>query len=190
MRTAHIALAIAALTIAQSVPQSAYAVDVELSMEPENPTPDTPVTLKIEVNNDTLYACDYEVRLFDAYGGLTEYEREDDGDTIRLRGELIPHLIAPVEVIPCDVPCIDALVEPRATYGEVELGELDLGEHTVELLLPALCDLRTDCLPDGVVECDFEEPVTFEFLVSPVADVHPYGKLPVTWTALKARGRG
>lgn len=189
MRTVDVTL-IAALVVAVAcIPSSAYGVDALLSVDPPQPTPSTGATLKIEVTNDNLNPCDYEVRLFANYGGLTVFDREDDGGTIRLLGRLIPHLIAPVEVVPCDVPCIKILQQPRATYSEVRLDRLDAGPYHVEVFLPAICGLNTDCLDDGVVDCDFDEPLALDFTVDEAAAVSPAGRLTVSWAALKARVR-
>jgi hypothetical protein len=51
--------------------QDASGLAIELSVDPPQPTPSTGVTLNIEVTNDNLDPCDYEVRLFADYGGLT-----------------------------------------------------------------------------------------------------------------------
>jgi hypothetical protein len=169
---------------------NAYGVEMLMSVEPAQPTPSTGATLRIEVTNDNLDPCDYEVRLFANYGGLTVFDREDDGNIIRLTARLIPHLIAPVEVVQCDVPCIAVLQQPWATYSEARLDKLDTGSYHVEVFLPAICGLKTDCLADGVVDCDFEEPLTLDFTVDEPAAVHPSGRLTVSWAALKTRVRG
>jgi hypothetical protein len=178
------------LAAAAWAPSTAHAVDMELFVDPPQPTPSTGVTLKMEVTNDNLDPCDYEVRLFADYGGLTVFDREDDGETIRLLGRLIPHLIPPVEVVPCDVACIRVARQPRETYSEVRLDGLDPGAYHVEVFLPAICGLKTDCLDDGVVDCAFDEPLTLDFTVDEVAPVSAAGRLTTSWAALKARARG
>ena len=128
--------------------------------------------------------------MFANYGGLTVFDREDDGGTIRLVGRLIPHLIAPVEVEPCAVPCIAVAQPPWATYAEVKLDKLDPGPHHVEVFLPVICGLKTDCVAGGAVDCDFEEPLTLDFAVDETAPVGVRGRLTVSWAALKSRARG
>ena len=190
MPTTRAALLTAILAVAAWAPGSAHAVQMLMSVEPPQPTPSTGATLKIEVTNDNLDPCDYEVRLFETYGGLTVFDREDDGGIIRLTGRLIPHLIAPVEVVQCDVPCIAVLQQPWALYSDVRLDKLVRGSYHVEVVLPAICGLKTDCLADGVVDCDFEEPLTLDFTVDEPAAIHPAGRLTVSWAALKTRARG
>ncbi|MEO2002719.1 MAG: hypothetical protein ABGY41_01305 [Candidatus Poribacteria bacterium] len=189
MRARHLTLLALLLSVAAWVP-STHAVEMELFVDPPQPTPSSDVTLKIEVTNDNLDPCDYEVRLFANYGGLTEFDREDDGGTIRLLGWLIPHLIPPVEVVPCDVACIKVARQPREIYSEVRLDRLDPGAYHVEVFLPAICGLKTDCLDDGVVDCAFDEPLTLDFTVDAVAPVRAAGRLTTSWAALKARVRG
>ena len=190
MPTRHAGLLGTILAVGIWAPSSSHAVEMLMSVEPAQPTPSTGATLTIEVTNDSLNPCDYEVRLFETYGGLTVFDREDNGDVIRLTGRLIPHLIAPVEVVQCVVPCIAVAQQPWALYSEVRLDRLDRGSYRVEGILPAICGLKTDCLPDGVVDCDFEEPLTLDFTVDEPAPVHPAGRLALSWAALKARVGG
>ena len=190
MPTKRAVLLATVLAVGAWASSNAYAVEMLMSVEPAQPTPSTGATLKIEVTNDNLDPCDYEVRLFANYGGLTVFDREDDGHTIRLTARLIPHLIAPVDVVPCVVPCIAVAQQPWAVYSEARLGKLDTGAYHVEVFLPAICGLKTDCLADGVVDCDFGEPLTLDFTVDEPAAVGSSGRLAVSWAALKTRARG
>ncbi len=187
----HRTLSLAALlAMAAWAADDAVGLNVALSVDPPQPTPSTGGTLNIEVTNDNLDPCDYEVRLFANYGGLTVFDREDDGGTIRLVGRLIPHLIAPVDVEPCAVPCIAVEQQPRATYADVPLDKLEPGSYHVEVFLPVICGLKTDCVAGGAVDCDFEEPLMLDFTVDEVAAVRARGRLAVRWAALKSRARG
>ncbi len=184
------AIVSAAFIVAACITGDAVGLEMLLSVEPPQPTPSTGVTLNIEATNDNLDPCDYEVRLFANYGGLTVFDRENDGGTIRLVGRLIPHLIAPVEVEPCDVPCIAVEQQPRAAYSDVRLDKLDPGSYHVEVFLPVICGLKTDCVAGGAVDCDFEEPLTLDFTVDETASVRSTGRLTTSWARLKSRARG
>ena len=95
----------------------AQPVEVELTVLPGRPTRQDDVMLHIELTNDSMDPCHYAVRLFAAHGGLTVFDRDEDDHVITLRGRLIPHFVAPVDVVPCVVPRI-AQAAPKRRHDE------------------------------------------------------------------------
>ena len=169
---------------------SSQPEQASLVVIPEHPTVVDAVTARIDLTSDSLDPCDYAVHLLAAYGGLTGFEQVVSGGTITLRGELFPHLIAPVEVVPCEVPCDDVLQPPYETYAEVDLGRIRPGDYRLEVHLPELCGMGTPCDAAPILECAFELPLGATFSVQDTSSVGPHGRLAVVWGALKAGDSG
>ena len=165
-------------------------VEATVRIEPTHPTVADQVTARIDLTSDSLNPCDYAVRLFAAYGGLTHFEREDVGDIITFRGELIPHLVAPVDVVPCDVPCIPVQLAPNEVYARVDLGRMDAGDYRLRIFLPALCQMQTPCAGTPVLQCAFELPLETAFSVERSSSVDPTRDLAIVWAQLRAAYNG
>lgn len=156
-----------------------------LTVQPESPTSLTPVTVRVELTNNSLDPCDFEVRLAMAYAGLTFFERERKDNTFTFRGGLWPHLIPPM--VPCDVPCIEILQPPHEVYASLELGHLEPGEYDVLVFLPPICDLPTPCERVPVVRCEGKLPLATRFRVQGPAAVRRRTRLTVAWAELKTQ---
>ena len=174
----------ATLTFA-TMTRSGEAFIASLNVTPTNPTPQSNIRMTIDLTNDTLNFCDYEVRLVAAYGGLTHFERTQNGNVIEFRGKLMPHLVAPTQVVQCDVPCIAIAKAPEAVYREIELGRLAAGTYTVRVTLPDLCGMETPCAHQKRVECEFQHPMTMTLRVGGTLPVESRGKLATTWARLR-----
>jgi hypothetical protein len=180
---------LAAVVVAFVCPARAPAYQAYLTVSPAAPRPGDAVSVSVELTNDTLDPCDYEVRLVAAYGGLTRFTETREEGRIVFRGELIPHLVPPTEVVPCEVMCIEVLLAPHAVYAEIPMGRLPPGRHEVHVYLPGLCPLQTRCPRHEVVSCDFVEPLRTVILVAGPTSVGLGRRLPLRWAALR-RGLG
>lgn len=141
------------------------------------------MTVNVELTNDSLNPCDFEVRLAMAYAGLTFFDRERDGDTITLRAGLWPHLVVPM--VPCDVVCIKIARPPHEVYAQIELGRLEPGDYEVRVFLPGICDLPTPCDAVPVVKCQYELPLAIKFEVEGPTASRGRSRLTTTWAQLK-----
>ena len=163
--------------------EPAFAYTAYLTVSPETPTPRSPVTVNVELTNDSLNPCDFEVRLAMAYAGLTFFDRESDGNTITYRAGLWPHLVVPM--VPCDVVCIALAQAPHEVYATLELGTLKPGDYEVRVFLPGVCDLPTPCDGIPIVKCQYESPLTTKFHVQGPTPVRRKSLLTTAWARLK-----
>ncbi|MBM3213310.1 hypothetical protein FJZ36_00115 [Candidatus Poribacteria bacterium] len=172
-------LAVTLATI--SLPAVAY--QASLAVSPTVVTTATDAVVKVELTNDNLNPCDFEVRLIADYANITYFVRKDVGNKIVLGGALWPHLVPPM--VPCVVPCIALAAPPYAVLAEVPLGRLRAGEYEIELTLPGLCDLPTPCKDVPIVRCDFAQPLRARFTVHGPASVDRRDKVSTTWARMK-----
>lgn len=163
--------------------EPARAYTAYLTVDPPTPTARSLVTVNVELTNDSVDPCDFEVRLAMAYSGLTFFDREASGKTITYRGGLWPHLVVPM--VPCDVACVKVARPPHEVYAQIELGRLEPGDYEARVFLPGICDLATPCAAVPVVKCEFEQPLAAKFRVQGPASALRKSLLTTAWARLK-----